>query len=562
MRGAARAGVMLLLLFLWPLVGRGSPPLALDPSKAYPLASIAETQRDDGPWVAPGRFVPSGSASTFDRRTILFRMVVRADPQTPWVIQVPQQIDDIEIIDPNGTTIRSGMGVPVDERPIHSRLPNLPVPAHLLDGMPFLVRMVTATEVRQPLLMTAAAAQEEEDGTRAVTFFFMGFFAAVGLTFGLIYWNLRDRGLLFYAFGMLSLAIFEAINKAYAWQYLWPDIGIEWHVPNALAFWLFYTTLVTFCSAYLRVSTGLAGFRRASIVLLAVNLAALIAGGVVHDFPGVVFVQELATAAMLGVLLVWAIAAYRNGQESARFYIVAFAGVSAGIIINRLALDQVIPHTALTEWILEAGIAWESVWLSLAIASSLYETTEENALLRASEVQLQRLATMDGLTAVSNRRAFDERLLTEWNRGARARRSLGLLFADVDYFKQYNDSQGHLAGDDALRRVAFAISKYASRASDLCARYGGEEFAVLVPETTLETAAELAEAIRAEVQRLALPHPTSPERCVTISIGVACAVPSLDLHPMRLVADADRALYQAKNGGRNRVVAARELIAD
>jgi diguanylate cyclase (GGDEF)-like protein len=562
MRRAGAAVVLLFLLPWWPVASRGAPPLALDPSKTYPLASIAQTQRDDGPWVEPGKFVPSGTATIFDRRTILFRIAVRADAATPWVIHVPMQIDDIEIIEPSGATIHSGMGVAFNQRPIRSRLPALPVPARLLEGAPFLVRMVTSTEVREPVLMTVEMSQSEEDGTRNATFFFFGFFIAVGLVYTLLYWNLRERGLLLYALVMFSIAVDEGVNKAYAWQYLWPNLALQWHLPNALAFWVYYAALVAFCSAFLSVAGKLAAYRRTALALLVVNLITGVAGAIAHDVRGIVALDEAAVFAMLAVLLAWAIAAYRQGQRSARYYVVAFLGVIVGIVINQFALNQILPHTALTEWIFEIGIAWEALWLALASASALHETTQENALLHASEIQLQRLAMMDGLTSVANRRAFDERLQTEWNRAARSQRSLALLFADVDYFKQYNDSQGHLAGDDCLRRIAYAISKYAARASDLCARYGGEEFAVLIPETTLEAAAELAEAIRAEVLRLAIPHPTSPARYVTISIGVACAVPVVDLHQIRLIADADRALYQAKHSGRNRVVSACDLVPD
>ncbi|HVA28104.1 MAG TPA: diguanylate cyclase [Candidatus Baltobacteraceae bacterium] len=560
MRAAVPAAVLLTMLLPWPLVTRAASPHVLDPAKTYTLGSIAQIKRDGGSWLGAGRFVSSQSASLFDRHTILFRLAIMADPDTAWVIQAPQQIDDIELIDPAGTTITTGMDVPVLQRPIHNRLPILPVPAHLLHGTPFLVRMVTSTEVREPLLRTAAAMQTEEDGTRAVTFFFIGFFVAVGLVFGLLYWNLRERGLLLYSFVMFSLAVFEAINKAYAWQYVWPELSLQWHVPNALAFWLYYAALVAFCSAFLSTAGTLVIFRRASWLALAVNFVTLMVGAAFHDLPGVPAVEDLAAAAMLAILLAWAVAAYRGGQRSARYYVVAFVGVFAGILINRLALDQAIAHTAFTEWILEIGIAWEALWLALAIASSLQEATRENALLHASEIQLQRLATIDGLTSVANRRAFDDRLQAEWNRAARSQRQLALLFADVDYFKEFNDTQGHLAGDDCLRRIAFSISKYAARASDLCARYGGEEFAALIPEVTLEAATELAESIRLEVQQLRIPHPTSPVRYVTISIGVACAVPTLDLHHMRLIADADRALYQAKHGGRNRVVSVADLV--
>ena len=293
-----------------------------------------------------------------------------------------------------------------------------------------------------------------------------------------------------------------------------------------------------------------------AIALLALNLPLAVAGAYVHDFPGVLLAAETVTAGLLVDLLLWALFAWRGGQRSARFYVIAFAGVFAGVIVNRLALDQIVPHTGFTEWILEIGIAWEAILLALAVASSLNDTIRENALLHASEQQLQRLATIDGLTGIANRRAFDVRLQAEWNRACRAGRPIALLFVDVDYFKQFNDTYGHLAGDDALRRIAATLEGLALRSSDLCARYGGEEFAVLAAETGIAEAADLAERMRVAVAALAISHALSPVDRVTISVGVAARVPATDADPNTLIASADGALYEAKRTGRNAVVIA------
>ena len=179
----------------------------------------------------------------------------------------------------------------------------------------------------------------------------------------------------------------------------------------------------------------------------------------------------------------------------------------------------------------------------------------ENALQKANR-KLQELATMDGLTRIANRRRFDDQLAQEWRRLGREGGSLSLIMCDIDHFKLYNDTYGHQAGDDCLRTVARAISDTARRPADLAARYGGEEFAVILPNTGGEGAMQVAREIRQEVRRLKLAHRSSPVApCVTLSLGVATAVPDPKMPPERLVAWADKALYEAKEQGRDRVIA-------
>lgn len=535
--------------------------LALDPARSYPLYSAGVVQQNGGPWLAPGTFAPSHRATVFNRSTIVVRLSLTGDPSVPWMIRALPQIDVIDLVDPRGNRVlqSAGMRIPFAQRVVPNVDPTLEIPPQFLDGRPLLVRIVTSTEVREPRLITAAAIRREDDGTRAVVFWFIGFYCAVGLVFALLYFSLPERQLILYAAVMLSLVIFEAINKSLAWQYLWPNTSLEWHVPNALSFWIYYAALVLFCSNYLEHHGRLVIFRIVAWILLLLNLGGMLAGALAHDIPGLLFVEQALSTAMLAVLLVWAGFAWRSGQRSARFYVVAFAGVFLGVLINRFALDQVLPHTGFTEWILEIGVAWEVMWLAVAVADHINETVRENAMLHASEMQLQHLATMDGLTTVPNRRAFDTRLESEWNRAKRTSRSLALLLVDIDHFKQYNDTYGHLAGDDCLRRVARSIAAAASRSSDFVARYGGEEFAVLLPEADLEEASAIAERTRIAVLELAIPHERSAERCVTISVGVAAWAPSPAQAPSALVAAADSALYDSKRSGRNAITKAQPV---
>jgi len=179
---------------------------------------------------------------------------------------------------------------------------------------------------------------------------------------------------------------------------------------------------------------------------------------------------------------------------------------------------------------------------------------------RSTQQQLKKIARIDALTSVSNRREFDLRLMSEWGRGARSEHSLALLMIDVDQFKQYNDRYGHLRGDDCLVKVAQVLSGCLQRAGDLVARYGGEEFVVLLPGVELEGAMRVAEACRAAVFEARLAHDSSTvSPYVTVSVGVAAMQPIYTKSCTLLVEQADVALYQAKQDGRNRV---RQFEAD
>lgn len=188
------------------------------------------------------------------------------------------------------------------------------------------------------------------------------------------------------------------------------------------------------------------------------------------------------------------------------------------------------------------------------VAERTRDLMEANRKLQAANAELERLSSLDGLTAVANRRRFEEVLDVEWRRAYRTDRPISAMLADVDYFKGINDTFGHQHGDDCLRQIAQTLVSGLRRASDLVARYGGEEFAMILPETSAEHALSHADRLRCQIESLRIPHPASDvSQYVTVSIGVATMWPRHVEQPDLLIQAADLALYEAKRNGRNRV---------
>ncbi|MFT4705922.1 MAG: two-component system chemotaxis family response regulator WspR [Bradymonadia bacterium] len=177
--------------------------------------------------------------------------------------------------------------------------------------------------------------------------------------------------------------------------------------------------------------------------------------------------------------------------------------------------------------------------------------------LEESNLALLRLAAMDGLTGIANRRLFDEVLEREWRRGLEAGTPVSLILADVDRFKDFNDIYGHLAGDDCLKHVAKVIGRGPMTRQDLAARYGGEEFTVILTSRVDAEATAIADQLRRGVESLNIRHTASQHNgVVTLSVGVVTRIPTADFTPAELIKAADNCLYRAKEAGRNWIVSA------
>ena len=193
-------------------------------------------------------------------------------------------------------------------------------------------------------------------------------------------------------------------------------------------------------------------------------------------------------------------------------------------------------------------------FLEERVAARTAELKQSNESLLLANQKLEIFSQTDGLLGIANRKYFDARLHDEWSRAIREQTPLGLLMIDVDFFKNFNDHYGHLAGDACLQAVARAVGSRMVRAVDLLARFGGEEFVVMLPNTAASGAYKVAQSVCAAVSDLKIPHAASSvAACVTVSIGVVSMMAKRDAEDNLVVEAADQALYQAKQQGRNRV---------
>ncbi len=212
----------------------------------------------------------------------------------------------------------------------------------------------------------------------------------------------------------------------------------------------------------------------------------------------------------------------------------------------------------------EQSASWQDweVKIVTAIADQLAVAIQQSELyqqLKTANDELQQLAKVDKLTQLANRRYLDEFLSREWQRSVREQSNLALIMCDIDYFKRFNDTYGHLAGDFCLTQIAQAFQQAVKRPADFVARYGGEEFAIVLPNTSEAGAITIAQFILDEVRNLQIPHTDSNiANHVTVSLGIATTIPTPDSSLEELITAADQALYQAKDQGRNTYVIAGE----
>jgi diguanylate cyclase (GGDEF)-like protein len=360
--------------------------------------------------------------------------------------------------------------------------------------------------------------------------FFAGFFAAMALVNVITAWVLRSTASATYAALMTVMVGIMAYSL----------VNFGGQIVHGTLFVAYLVCTVAFAFTLLRTWRYDRIMGWVVVGLLTFNAPLVFAEFLLKDawisrFYGV---DQVAFDLLLLSLIVLGFRALAHEGRVAGAYLAAFFLPALGSVLNDLATNHVLAEPL--RYSFEIGVAWEALFLAFAVAM-------RNRGVQNERDRFERLARIDGLTGVVNRRTFDEDLERMWSVARRARVPLALVMIDIDHFKALNDARGHQAGDDCLRRVAALCEGTLRRSGDCFARYGGEEFAAVLFNADLPAAARLAARVREVVE-------TNAE--VTISLGVAATVPRAQHYASELIAAADAALYRAKELGRNRVMTA------
>ncbi|HSV98331.1 MAG TPA: diguanylate cyclase [Spirochaetota bacterium] len=376
--------------------------------------------------------------------------------------------------------------------------------------------------------------------------------------FGLYLLRRKDPSPLFFSLFGMCIGVRGLASGQYYLTHIWSSI--PWEILVKVSYASIYCG-PAFFTMFLRSLFPDEFDRR---IVRAYQVSAILLTAVVVFTPALVFTHALrAFQALIVAGCVYAlyvlIKAASRGREGAVIFVAGFIFLFAAIVNDLLHNNQVIQTAYLTSFGLFFFMFSQTMLLSIRFSRAFREVEtllEEKGDLEDANLMLESLSFLDDLTAIPNRRRFSEFVNREWRRSARNRTTLALIMIDIDFFKLFNDNYGHRAGDEVLQKVAMALPEALKRPGDFVARYGGEEFVVVLPDTDIEGALVIAEAMRREIEELGIPHGYSAvSDRLTVSLGVAGMPAERDSSPRLLIEAADAALYRAKQAGRNRVEA-------
>ena len=494
-------------------------------------------------------------------------MKPRASPIGPWYLHASPALDAAEMfyVSRDGRVTRTPFGtlVPYSRRQLLSYSDAIELPRMATREGTLYLRVVTREDLFggfsiRPAAWEATTGRALSESRLLPELVVLGLIGGLALYNALLGFVLRERIYFWYAAATGCFTLLEFITTGAAWRWLWPNASVLFDVAVYPAYLCYLALMLLFARDFLNLQATQRTLWRAILVLFccgAVVDTAFIVAPNLFDRANITGVFDPICSGLLLSVVLWSgIVAWRRGYVGAGAYTLAYAGVLCGIVVGTLGNGRILPSNGLTNVAPALGVAWEAVFLALALAERIRR-------LRGERDALEVEALADALTGIANRRAFDRRLAGEWRRGMRGRTQLAIIMIDVDYFKSYNDAYGHLAGDAALQSVARAITGSVRRADDFVARYGGEEFAVLLPYSSMKAAVEVADTIRAAVASLGLAHAGNPTGRLTVSAGTSVSVPAEDFDSEDIVRAADDALYVAKRTGRNRVATSATLVA-
>ncbi|MDL0432996.1 diguanylate cyclase [Marinobacter sp. TBZ242] len=465
-------------------------------------------------------------------------------------------------------------------RPIHHRNFVFLVPSNTEPATAY-IRVRSEGSVQIPVRVIASAdflAGEQLDyGWQAL---FLGIMISMALYNLFLFVMVRHPAYLWYVLTVVASALVLLNFSGLVFQWLWPDIPIlnRYFTAPAISANIFFAAMFTLSFLAVRRYSPVSHRLLQLVVVLS---AGCFIYGLFGSYQSATAVISVVAAVVTPLTWLIGLVVWYRGQVLAGFYVVAWTPLLLGHLVMALSKMGLIPTNSLTEVAPQIGVALEVVLLSFALAYRMNlerqrrieaqehalevqrqanQTLEVRVQERTEELeqvneQLKAVSITDGLTQVANRRRFDEKLETEWNRALRQGHPLSLILMDIDHFKRVNDELGHLAGDDCLVSIARVCADEIQRSGDLLARYGGEEFSVLLPATPEHGAVSVAERLRVAVAAtpVHVGDPSSPVP-LSVSVGVATIIPAPGSRPAELIGQADEALYAAKDAGRNQVM--------
>ena len=434
----------------------------------------------------------------------------------------------------------AGHAVPATEHLIPNRYYVFPFSVKAGEKMTCYLRVVSSANMVLPMTLWDPAALDRKDHRDqmifgiiyGIWFAFIAYFAAMAL-------KLRNPAAMWFTFYILCLGLLLSCYQGYLQEVLRPALANLNKLVLITVIGMLYFTGAKFFRTFLNM-----GFYSRRIDRIIQVLQWMGIGFIpMNLFPnpltplyGIVLVGLGPIFSTIVSVVFWI-----KGVPNAKYFAIGWIIGHLASEVDLLRVLGIIPWIPGTVYLIPAAMISAIIFFSIAIIEQSREYRE--------------YADKDGLTGIANRRCFDATLTLEWNRHLRTQRPLSLIMGDIDDFKAFNDTYGHSQGDFCLKVVGRILAKMVRRAGDLAARYGGEEFVALLPETGPEQAKLMAEKIRAEVEGLSIKHGASRSaKVVTISMGVASMVPQKAKTPADLLAGADKALYAAKNSGRNRVM--------
>ena len=485
---------------------------------------------------------------------------------------------DVYFVRKNGElkTTLLGDKLPFNARPIDHRLFILPIDLSATEIVSVYVRVRSSSSVQVPINFVEKEAFFITDSSQNVMHgIFMGGILSIAIYNLLIYLVLRDRTYLYYVAYALCMLVFLASLNGWSYQFIWPnsnhwnDTAILISMNGVVMFGLI------FGRRFLRLKARLALIAHGWVLLCTVCFAIVLAT------PYSVGIRLMIPFTAAACFWAWGsgVFTWLKGQRSAGIYVLAWSGLLIGGIILGLSKVHLVPRNFFTDYAVQFGALLELLLLSLALAERINherslrlsaqnqsltiqqkanEALEGRVVERTKELEivnskLQELSETDQLTGLKNRRFLDMYIKKEIARSVRYKHDLALLLIDIDHFKTVNDTHGHLVGDACLQEVAKRISSQTLRwPTDLSARYGGEEFCIVLPETNTSGAKIVANRIRECIQQQRFEYKEFNEH-LTVSIGVYSVVPVTKELPNEYLERADKALYLAKENGRNRV---------